>query len=169
MLAVIAPDEGAAPTTGQESRPTGTLLATMGFGLFPYRTGTLSRHSYGLSRVEPTSRLHINSRDAERLGIGDQVPVRVTVEDLENAEPVTAVSLVYDRIPEGTVFLAMTLEQAGTNRAVREARYWLMNSHGSNRAVPVRVEPAPGRGDQSMRELQPPATANVLNTTIQPL
>src|SRR5436190_10681153 len=57
------------------ARPTqepaeGVLLATLGLPLFPFRTGTLSRHSYALSRVEPDPRLHLNTNDASRMGIG---------------------------------------------------------------------------------------------------
>lgn len=146
----------------------GTLMATLGFPLFPFRTGTLSRQSYALSRVEPDPRLHINSKDAAKLGIVDQAAVQVTIEGIEG-DPTFAISLVYDRVPEGRAFLAITLEQTGTNRAVREARYALMNAYGDGaKAVPIWVRPAPNMGNTPMRELQPAATANVLNPSIQP-
>jgi formate dehydrogenase major subunit/formate dehydrogenase alpha subunit len=159
-----------APTPGAGAEvPAGgdMLMATVGFPLFPYRTGTLSRHSYGLNRVEPDPRLHINSRDAERFGIGDQTPVLVTAENMDNSEPVYAVSLIYDRMPEGRAFLAITLRQAGTNPAVREMRRALSN-YGGLSAVPIRVEPAP-HITASRAELQPAATGNVLDTRTQPL
>src|SRR5205814_6896091 len=98
-------DEGRGTTAGE-----GTLMATVGFPLFPFRTGTLSRQSYGLSRVEPDPRLHLNSRDAAQMGIGDQMPVQVTLEGVGASDPVYAVSLVYDRVPEGRAFLAVTME-----------------------------------------------------------
>ena len=56
------------------------LMATLGFPLFPFRSGTLSRQSYALSRVEPDPRLHLNTQDAAGMGIADQVPVHVTVD-----------------------------------------------------------------------------------------
>ena len=61
-------------------------MATLGFPLFPFNTGTLSRHSYGLSRVEPDPRLHLNTRDAARMGISDQKPVQVTIEGVNGAD-----------------------------------------------------------------------------------
>jgi predicted molibdopterin-dependent oxidoreductase YjgC len=147
--------------------PSGTLLATVGFSLFPFRTGTLSRHSYGLSSVEPTPRVHINSRDAERMGIGDQLPVLVTIEGSEDSRPMYAVSLVTDSQPEGRAFLAITLEQEGTNEGVRKARHTITNDFtGEHKAVPIRIELA---GEQPLRELQPVATSNLLETEIQPL
>jgi predicted molibdopterin-dependent oxidoreductase YjgC len=158
-------------------QPQGTLMATLGFLLFPFKTGTLSRHSYGLSRVEPTPRLHINSRDAARLGIGDLMPVQVEVVGAADsagaadaAGTIFAVSLVYDSLPEGRAFLGITLEQTGTNEAVRNLRHMIMTDNsGERKAVPVRVTAAPNRAGESLRELQPVATANLLNTDIQPL
>jgi predicted molibdopterin-dependent oxidoreductase YjgC len=148
----------------------GTLLATLGFGLFPFNTGTLSRHSYGLSRVEPTPRLHIHTEDAGPLGIGDEMPVLVTADGVEGGEPIYAVALVYDRIPQGRAFLAFTLEQYGTNATVRQLRHRIASdTTGGRKAVALRVQPAPNRTMDTMRQLQPVATANVLDTRIQPL
>jgi predicted molibdopterin-dependent oxidoreductase YjgC len=145
----------------------GVLMATVGFPLFPFRTGTLSRQSYALSRVEPDPRLHLNSRDAARLGIGDQAPVQVTIEGVSSGEPIYAVSLIHDRVPEGRAFLAITMEQAGTNRGVREARQAIQD--GERKAVPITVQPAPHMSRRPMSELAPVATANVLDSGRQPL
>jgi hypothetical protein len=123
MAAATVPAQYGPDAAPSEPPAEDALMATIGFPLFPFRTGTLSRHSYGLSRVEPDPRLHINPADAARLGIGNQTPVQVLVEGVVDSAPVYAISLVYDRIPEGRAFLAMTLEQSGTNKAVREARY----------------------------------------------
>ena len=139
----------------------------MGFPLYPFRTGTLSRHSYGLSTVEPDPRLHLNSADAARMGIADQVPVQVLVEGVQASDPIYVISLVHDRVPEGRAFLTLTLEQSGTNPAVREARHMLQS--GERRAVPIRVQPAPHVAQKSMSELQPAATGNVLQAGVQPL
>jgi formate dehydrogenase major subunit/formate dehydrogenase alpha subunit len=154
-----------------ETQPAGgTLLATVGFGLFPFKTGTLSRHSYGLSRVEPTPRLHVNPADAGPLGIQDEMPVLVTADGIEEAEPIYAVALVYDRIPRGRAFLAFTLEQYGTNATVRQLRHRIASdTTGGRKSVALRVQPAPNRTLDSMREFQPVATTNVLDTRIQPL
>ena len=71
----------AQPSQGDgQNAPDGSLMATFGFPLFPFRSGTLSRQSYGLSRVEPDPRLHLNTSDATRLGIADQVPVNVLID-----------------------------------------------------------------------------------------
>ncbi len=162
MMAATTPK--AQPTT---TAPEGTLMATLGFPLFPFRTGTLSRHSFALSRVEPDPRLHINSRDANRLGITDQAPVQVTIEGMSNSEPVYAVSLVYDRVPEGSAFLAITLEQSGLNPAIRQARHAI--STDGRKSIPIRVQPAPHMSQRPASELQPVATGNVLDTRVQPL
>jgi predicted molibdopterin-dependent oxidoreductase YjgC len=154
-----------------QAQPQGTIMMTLGFPLFPFKSGTLSRHSYGLSRVEPTPRLHINSRDAANMGITDMMPVHVMVEGAaDSSEPVYAVSMVYDSIPEGRAFLGISLEQAGTNEAVRKARHMIMaDNSGARKAVPVRVEAAPSRSGDTLREFQPVATANLLDTNVQPL
>jgi predicted molibdopterin-dependent oxidoreductase YjgC len=169
MWATPSAERGTRREESTGAQPDGILMATLGFPLFPFRTGTLSRHSYGLSRVQPDPRLHINTRDAQRMGIDDEVPVKVTFEGGDEFEPVYAISLVYDRVPEGTAFLAITLEQAGTNPDVRKARHAIMSDFsGERKSVPIRVQVAPDRGGQPIRQLQPTATANVLDTTIQP-
>lgn len=166
-IAAVTPPRAESLPTAEGAE--GTLPATVGLMLFPFKTGTLSRHSYGLSRVEPEPRLHLNSRDAERLGIGNQVPVQVFMEGIEGSDPVYAISLVYDEAPEGRAFLGVTMEQAGTNRAVREARYAIMNGYGDGaKAIPIRVQAATDIGSAPRRELQPPATANVLDPATQP-
>lgn len=156
----MAAQPDAAPTEG-------TLMATLGLPLFPFRTGTLSRHSYALSRVEPDPRLHLNASDAARMGIADQVPVQVTIEGADASNPIYAVSLVYDRVPEGSAFLAITLEQAGTNLGIREARQQVQS--GERKAVPIRVQLAPHMAPKPAGELQPVATGNVLDSGAQPL
>ena len=101
------------------------------------------------------------------MGIADQRPVLVTIEGAENSAPVYAVSLVTNSQPEGRAFLAITLEQHGTNEAVRKARNTITTDFtGEHKAVPIRLELA---GDQPVRELQPIATGNLLDTEIQPL
>jgi predicted molibdopterin-dependent oxidoreductase YjgC len=134
--------------SGQGSTPEesagGALMATFGFPLFPFKSGTLSRQSYGLSRVEPDPRLHLNSADAVRLGITDQTPVEISFPGSAGSEPAYAISQVYDRVPQGTAFLAMTLEQAGTNAAVRAAKYSIAaDGTGTKKAVPIMVKAAP--------------------------
>ncbi|MFL5734332.1 MAG: molybdopterin oxidoreductase family protein, partial [Chloroflexia bacterium] len=143
------------------------LMAILGLPLFPFRTGTLSRQSFALSQVEPDPRLHLNSRDAARIGVGDQQPVQVTIEGVDDARPIYAVSLVYDRMPEGRAFLAITMEQGGTNRGVREARQAIQD--GERKAVPIRVQPAPHMSRGPVSELTPVATGNVLDSGRQPL
>jgi predicted molibdopterin-dependent oxidoreductase YjgC len=170
-MAAAPRSAGAQEKTGSmeaSSGGSGTLLATIGLPLFPFHTGSLSRHSYGLSRVEPDPRLHINTRDAEALGIIDQVPVEVTIEGVDNSDPIYAISLVYDRIPEGHAFLAITMQQAGTNRGVREARHVLTNG-GGQRAVPIRVKSAANVSRVPVSQIAPPATGNVLDVETQPI
>jgi predicted molibdopterin-dependent oxidoreductase YjgC len=160
----LQPETERVPPTWESN----TLLATVGFPLYPFGTGTLSRHSYGLSEVEPHPRLHINTRDAERLGIRDQSAVSITLATQEATEPIYAVSLVMDNVPEGRAFLAMRLVQAGTNLALRTMRQIISaDTSGDHKSVPIRVQPLPNAPD--VRELQPVATGNLLDPTMQPL
>jgi predicted molibdopterin-dependent oxidoreductase YjgC len=123
---------------------TNTLLATFGLAVFPYHSGTLSRQSYGLSRIEPDPRLHINTRDATAMGITDQAPVQITISGAPQSDPVYAVSKVYDGVPQGTAFLAMSMEQSGTNAAVRSARHMITNDGtGTRKGVEITVQLAP--------------------------
>jgi predicted molibdopterin-dependent oxidoreductase YjgC len=145
-----------------------TLLATVGFGLFPFGSGTLSRHSSGMSEVEPHPRLHLHPEDAERIGVGDAAPVVVSLEN-ESGDDVYAISLVSDRTPKGRAFLAMRMVQAGTSPTVRQIRYTIASDRsGERKAVTIRVRQAAGTEGRSMREVQPPATDNVLNPALQP-
>ncbi len=145
-----------------------TLLATVGFPLFPFKTGTLTRHSRGISRVQPDPRVHLNSRDAARLGVGDQTPVLVTMGGMEDT--VAAISFVADNVPEGTAFLAITLRQGGTSETVRKMRHTITSDlSGERKAIPIRVQPIPSTDGRTMRDLQPVATANLLDTSRQPL
>jgi len=139
-------------------------MATVGFPLFPFRSGTLSRQSYGLSRVEPDPRLHMNTKDATDRGIADQVPVHVWIDGAPDSEPVLAISQVYDKVPPGTAFLAMTMEQAGTSGAVRMARNKIMSyTTGGNKSVAIRVQPVPGLASAQAGELLPAGTGIFLN------
>lgn len=155
-------------TSTDRTAAEGTLLATVGFPLFPFKTGTLTRHSRGISRVQPDPRVHLNSRDAARLGIGDQTPVLVTMDGMEDT--VAAISFVADNVPEGTAFLAITLRQGGTSETVRKMRHTITSDlSGERKAIPIRVQPVPSTDGRTMRDLQPIATANVLDTSRQPL
>jgi predicted molibdopterin-dependent oxidoreductase YjgC len=155
-------------TTTDERRPVtmsdGTLMATVGLPLFPFRSGTLSRQSYGLSRVEPDPRLHMNTKDATRMGIADQVPVHITFDGANGGEPVLALSQVYDAVPEGTAFLGMTMEQAGTNISVREARNTIAkDATGGKKSVPIRVQAVQPVGAGGLDQLEPTGTGILLN------
>lgn len=133
-----------AANAAPEAPSGGALMATFGFTLFPFKSGTLSRQSYGLSRVESDPRLHLNTADAARLGIADQTPVEITVQGGPNSAPAYAISQVYDKVPQGTAFLAMTLEQAGTNAGVRTAKATIAaDDTGTKKSVPITVKPAP--------------------------
>jgi predicted molibdopterin-dependent oxidoreductase YjgC len=137
-----------------------TLLATFGFTVFPFHTGTLSRQSYGLSRIEPDPRLHINTKDALSMGIADQIPVQITIEGAPQSDPVYAVSKVYDGVPQGTAFLAMTMEQSGTNAAVRTARHMIASDGtGTKKGAEITVKPAP---QVHMDSLAPMSAAGLL-------
>ena len=140
-------------------------MATLGFPLFPFRSGTLSRQSYGLSRVEPDPRLHMNTEDATRMGIADQVPVHVQIDGATDSEPVLAIAQVYDQVPPGTAVLAMTMELLGTNDAVRMARNAIASDNtGGSKSVAIRVQLVPGLGPSAQPdELMPAGTGIFLN------
>lgn len=77
------------------------------------------------------------------MGIADQVPVQITIQGAPQSDPVYAVSRVYDGVPQGTAFLAMTMEQSGTNAAVRTARHTIANDGtGTKKSVEITVQPA---------------------------
>ncbi|HUS13471.1 MAG TPA: molybdopterin dinucleotide binding domain-containing protein, partial [Chloroflexia bacterium] len=155
----------------------GSLLMGAGFSLFPFRTGTTTRHSRALARVQPHSRLHLHPADAARLGLHDVEQVRVNPaagvdraagnngasgSELNN-RPVDAITLITDQVPEGTAFLAMTMAQAGRSPLVRETLAVQMNGHDGVKAVPIAVTPIYGSptGDAALGP--GPATANVLD------
>ena len=169
MWPVKAPRSETEAREGVKSFGGDTLMATVGFPLFPFGSGTLSRHSYGMSEVEPHPRLHLNPSDAERLGIGDVSAVVVNL-DGEDADDVYAVSLVVDNVPQGRAFLAMRLVQAGTSRTVRSMRHSISSDRsGERKAVALRVRAASEVEGRTMRELQPAATDTHLEPSVQPI
>ncbi|HEX6606237.1 MAG TPA: molybdopterin dinucleotide binding domain-containing protein, partial [Chloroflexia bacterium] len=171
----------AAPALGGGAAPAdGTLLMIAGFSLFPFRTGTQSRHSKSLAKVQPHSRLHLHPADAQRLGLRDVEQVRVSAAtaprnghgsgDLSelNTRPVDAITLVSDAVPQGTAFLGLTMAQAGRSPLARQA---LAAQTGGAKAVAIRVEPLYGvpTGDATIGP--GPATGNVVdraNATLPP-
>jgi predicted molibdopterin-dependent oxidoreductase YjgC len=171
----------AAPALGGGAAPAdGTLLMIAGFSLFPFRTGTQSRHSKSLAKVQPHSRLHLHPVDAQRLGLRDVEQVRVSAANAPrnghssddfselNTRPVDAITLVSDAVPQGTAFLGLTMAQAGRSPLARQA---LAAQTGGAKAVAIRVEPLYGvpTGDATMGP--GPATGNVVdraNATLPP-
>ncbi|HMA35341.1 MAG TPA: molybdopterin-dependent oxidoreductase [Chloroflexia bacterium] len=165
-----------APATGPgaataPAAPDGGLLMIAGFSLFPYRTGTTSRHSRSLAKVQPHSRLHLHPADATRLGLHDVEQVRVQAaggnpngagnSELNN-RPVDAITLVSEQVPPGTAFLAMTLAQAGRSPLVRQALEVQKNGHDGVKAVPIVVTPIYGAPTGDARLGPGPATENVV-------
>ena len=73
-----------------------------------------------------------------------------------NSEPVLALSQVYDKVPQGTAFLAMTMEQAGTNSGIRMARSTIAaDANGANKSVAIQVRLVPGMSDPQADALLP--------------
>jgi predicted molibdopterin-dependent oxidoreductase YjgC len=149
----------------------GALLLMAGFTYFPYRTGTLSRHSGGLAKVQPHSRLHLHPNDAQRLGIRDVEQVRVLAlsagsngahaSELNN-RPVDAITLVSPQTPEGTAFLAMTMAQAGRSPLVRQTMAAQMDGQNGVKALPVTITPIYGSATGDAALGPGPATGNVV-------
>jgi predicted molibdopterin-dependent oxidoreductase YjgC len=150
------PRQTAAPAPGQ-------LLMVAGFGLFPFRTGTWSRHSRSLAQVQSHSRLHLNPADAARLGVRDVEQVRVTaagasgggngaVHSELNSRPVDAITWVSDQVPPGVAFLALTMAQVGRSPLVRQALHVQANGHDGVKAVAIDVRPlyAPPTSDATL-------------------
>ena len=120
-----------------------TLLATLGFAVFPLPYGHTQPAELRLSRIEPDPRLHINTKDAISDGHNRPGP-RPYHPSAPQSDPVYAVSKVYDGVPQGTAFLAMSMEQSGTNAAVRSARHQITNDGtGTKKGVEITVELAP--------------------------
>jgi formate dehydrogenase major subunit len=87
------------------------LLLSTGRILFHWHGGTMSRHSPGLEGLAPEAEVEINPRDAERLGVVDEMPVRVTSRRGE----VKARARVTRRSPPGTVFMTFHYAETATN------------------------------------------------------
>jgi anaerobic selenocysteine-containing dehydrogenase len=148
----------------------GALRMIAGFSLFPYRTGSLSRHSRALAKVQPHCRLHLHPADAERLGVRDVEQVRVTAAgaahsngaSVLNNRPVDAITLVSSQVPQGTAFLGVTMAQMGRSPLVRQALAVQMNGHDGVKAVAITVTPLYGSptGDAALGP--GPATGNVV-------
>jgi formate dehydrogenase major subunit/formate dehydrogenase alpha subunit len=76
------------------------LVLTTGRVLYHWHGGEMTRRAKGLLEVYPTTLVEINPEDAERLGVEDGQPVRLTSRRGE----VRAVAQVTDRVPPGVVF-----------------------------------------------------------------
>ncbi|MGI8588702.1 MAG: molybdopterin-dependent oxidoreductase [Chloroflexia bacterium] len=164
----------AAPGSVTTTEAAGGLRMIAGFSLFPYRTGTLSRHSGGLAKVQPHSRLHIHPNDAVRLGVRDVEQVRVSpaagstngsspTSDLNN-RPVDAITLVSPQVAEGTAYLSITLAQAGRSPLVRHALDVQRNGHDGVKTTPISVAPLYGPATSDATLGPGPATANVADS-----
>jgi len=165
------PQAGSSPQTAD-----GQLRMIAGFSLFPFRTGTTSRHSRALAKVQPHSRLHLHPSDAARLGLRDVEQVRVTGagqsplpqvngtggSDLNN-RPVDAITLVSAQVPPGTAFLALTMAQAGRSPLVRQALAVQSNGHDGVQAIAITVTPLYGGATGDAQIGPGPATENVLD------
>ncbi len=157
-----APQPAAAGTPGQ-------LRMIVGFSLFPYRTGTLSRHSRSLAMLQPHCRLHLHPADAARLGVKDVEQVRVAAAGAPTANghselnnrPVDAITLVSTQVPQGTAFLSMTMAQAGRSPLVRQALAAQQSAQGA-KAIAIDVTPLYGAPTGDARLGPGPATEYVL-------
>jgi anaerobic selenocysteine-containing dehydrogenase len=156
-----APGAGLAPAPdlGQAPAPTpGPVRLIAGFSLFPYRTGTWSRHSRSLAHLQPHSRLHLHPDDARGLGLRHVEQVRITAagaprEDAAaeqglaaalNARPTEAITRVSVQVPVGSAFLAMTLAQAGRSPLVRQALTAQAHPEEEGAGLPIAVGPLAG-------------------------
>ncbi len=153
-----------APALGQAPvQPDDSLHLIAGFSLFPYRTGTWSRHSRSLAHLQPHSRLHLHPDDARRLGLRQAEQVRITATgeassgggetEAEmsglNARPTEAITLVSTEVPAGSAFLAMTLAQVGRSPLVRRALAAQAHPGADGAGLSIAVRPLydPATGD----------------------
>jgi anaerobic selenocysteine-containing dehydrogenase len=164
----------AAPALPAAVAPDGGLHMIAGFSLFPFRTGTVARHSRALAKVQPHSRLHLNPADAARLGLRDVEQVRVSGADTGtnghgadsselNNRPVDAITLVSPAVPAGTAFLGLTMAQAGRSPLVRQALAAQANGHDGVKAIPITVTPLYGAPTGDAKIGPGPATENVID------
>ncbi len=77
-----------------------------------FHTGTMSRRSEVLGALVSVGVIEINPQDAERLGIADGQPVRVSSRRGE----IEINAVVTDRVTPGTLFLAFHYREAPANR-----------------------------------------------------
>ena len=156
----------------------GTLPLTVGFSLFPFHTGALSRRSRDLAHVQPKARLLLHPTDAARLGLGDVQPVRLTLAEpgappasgrsgLPGSAfadlPAEAITQIDDHYPAGRACLRTTLEQVGRSPLVRLALNRQAGAAGAGRAVRVRIAPEPHPVTNSAKLGAAPDLAAVLD------
>jgi len=87
------------------------LVLTTGRVLFHYHGGEMSRRSAGLHAIYPQARVEMNPEDAQRLGVVDGQPVRVTSRRGE----IVAQAWVTERTQPGVVFVAFHFAEAAAN------------------------------------------------------
>jgi formate dehydrogenase alpha subunit len=87
------------------------LVLTTGRVLFHYHGGEMSRRSAGLDAIYPQARVEISPEDAQRLGVGDGKPVRVTSRRGE----IVAQAWVTERTQPGLIFIAFHFAEAAAN------------------------------------------------------
>jgi predicted molibdopterin-dependent oxidoreductase YjgC len=125
--------EAVAPVATSDDYP---LVLTLGDSLYQSRTGTLSRASANLTRLEGSPRVEINPADALRLGVSDGAWVRVTTP--YGAAQVRAV--VTPAAPPGALY--MDAQWSAAPGALLTAGPGEL----SRQAAPARVELAPAAG-----------------------
>ena len=93
------------------------LILTTGRFLYHFHTGTMTRKSDGLEEICPGGTVEVSPEDAESMGIADGDLVNVASRRGE----VTARTVVTERSPEGTVFMAFHFHEAAANLLTNDA------------------------------------------------
>ena len=112
-------------------------ILTTGRVLFHWHAGAISRQSEGLDAIAPEALVEIHPADAERLGIADASPVKVSSRRGE----LTAKAQVTTKMLPGSIFMTFHFAEAAANLLTIDA----LDPHAKIpefKVCAVRVEPA---------------------------
>lgn len=87
------------------------FILTTGRVLFQYHTGTMTRRSEGLNACAPDCFVEVNTQDAERLGLAEGQPVKVS----SRRGTLTARAVVGETTDVGTIFIPFHYSEAAVN------------------------------------------------------
>jgi predicted molibdopterin-dependent oxidoreductase YjgC len=93
------------------------FILTTGRSLYHFHTGTLSRKVGGLNQLKPNEQVEVNPQDAEKLGLNNDDPVKIS----SRRGSVVALVKVTDASSPGVVFMTFHFAETPTNQLTNPA------------------------------------------------